>query len=103
MKTKILINLTTLMLSTVAFSQTYVYKCGGPEYAMSPEIDAQVRYDKKTDSYTYKYKIKNASDALVPIKRFGLFTYTDVTCSFPSTPDGDHNAKSGLVVKSDYH
>lgn len=66
------------MLSTVAFSQTYIYKCGDPENAMLPEIDVQVRYDKKTDFYTYIYKIKNKSDALVPIARFRLFTFTDV-------------------------
>lgn len=78
MKTNTLINLIALLISINTYAQTYTYKCGDNENAMSPVVEAKVSFDKKTGLYTYKYKIKNKSDALVPIERFHLVTFTNV-------------------------
>lgn len=67
------------MFSISVHAENYTYKCSDPENAMSPVVNVQVSYDKKTDFYTYKYKIKNKSDALVPIERFRLLTFTPVS------------------------
>jgi len=78
MKTNIIINLIVLLVSINVYAQTYTYKCGDNETAMSPVVDAKVSYDKKTSLYNYKYKIKNKSDALVPIHQFSLNPVTNV-------------------------
>lgn len=77
MKTNIIINLIFLLISINMYAQTYTFRCADPRNAMSPAVDAKVSYNKKTGFYTYKYKIKNKSDALVPVRGFYLVTFTN--------------------------
>lgn len=78
MKHLFLINL-ILAISQVTNAGTYTYKCADPAYAMSPEAIVDVSFDKKSFLYTFKYKIENKADALVPIERFRLLTFTPVS------------------------
>lgn len=79
MKKNLIINIIILIFSTTTYAETYTYKCADNKNAMSPAINAKVSYDKKTALYTYKYKIKNKSDALVPISYLYLITFTNGT------------------------
>ncbi|MEK6628764.1 MAG: hypothetical protein AABY53_09070 [Bdellovibrionota bacterium] len=79
MKTNIIVNLIVMLISVNIYAQTYIYKCSDPELAMSPAVEAKVDYDKKTGLYNYKYKIKNKSDAIVPIHGLYLATFTNAS------------------------
>lgn len=66
-----------ILIMSVGFAQTYTYKCADPDTAMSPVTEVKVDFDKKSGLYTYKYIIKNKSDALVPIRRIYLITFSN--------------------------
>lgn len=100
MKAHIMMNLFILALPVVSFAQTYIYKCPDSEYAMSPIVDSKVIYDKKTGLYTYKYKIKNKSDALVPIHQFVLSPLVNVQ-SIKSNKNWDFDLFDNIKLVGD--
>lgn len=68
MKT-ILIILTVLISSLTYAGRTEVCPAITP-VMISPQFDVKVDFDKKTQNYTYKYKITNLASAKTPIWRF---------------------------------
>lgn len=60
------------MILSVFTLQAIASVCSSPPSSVKPSLSASVNFDKKKQMYKYQYKIKNGSDAQIPLDYFGL-------------------------------
>ncbi len=75
MKT-ILITLIALISSLSYAGRTEICPAITP-LMISPQVDVKVDFDKKTQNYTYKYKLNNLASAKTLIDRFSIESYSE--------------------------